>query len=139
MPPLSKPNATWKHGLNEEERESTWKEAAGTNKSAKQHKNARMRFTRTAKEDAAEGKNGVGLTTEDNAISKNKKERLSKHPASCCAWREKPGNREKDIAHHHARMEIPGNREKDNTRSSACHKSSCRKSVQQISRRKELV
>ena len=64
--------------MNEEERERTWKEAAGSNKSPKQHENARWKFTRTANENAANVKNGVGLNIEDITVLKKKQERLSK-------------------------------------------------------------
>jgi hypothetical protein len=75
--PISKPHATWKPKLNEEERESTWAEAAGDDKSPGQHKDARKLFTRDANEAAVEAKNGVGLTKEDDTVLKKRQDRLS--------------------------------------------------------------
>jgi len=82
MPPLSKPHATWKPKLNEEERKSTWAEAAGEGKSPKQHSQARKRFIRDANEDAALAKNGVGLTKEDDTVLKKRQVRLSNSKAT---------------------------------------------------------
>jgi hypothetical protein len=89
MPPVSKIPATWKPGLDEKERESTWKEAAGPNKTVKQHGQARFLLTRKANEDAAEAKEGVGLTTEDSAVLKNRQKRLWKKKVIFRAWQKK--------------------------------------------------
>ena len=70
--PISKPHATWKPELSTNEREETWKFAAGLNKSRKQHKDVRKYFTRIANEDAAEVKNGIELTTEESALLQRK-------------------------------------------------------------------
>jgi len=119
---ISKPHAAWKPKLNEKERESSWKKAAGKNKSLKQHANARMRFTRNANEHEAEAKNGVGLTTKDIAVLQNKQYRLSKQLAHCHAWRGKQENRAKNKANNRARSEKPGNRTKQNTKQKAVAK-----------------
>ena len=115
MRTISKPHATWKPELSTNEREETWKFAAGSDKSLKQHQYARNYFTRTANENAAEAKNGVGLNTEDSAVLKKKQERLSKKMFECRAWLEKPGNREKNNTEKRAWREKPGNREKQIT------------------------
>ena len=78
MPPLSKPHAAWKPKLNKKERESTWAKAAGDGKSPRQHQTARATFTRTANEDAALKKNGIGLTADDNTVLKKRQVRLSR-------------------------------------------------------------
>ena len=83
MSPISDPPPKWRTDLNEKDRESEWAKAAGTGKSPAQHRNARKRFIIKANEDAAEEKNGVGLTTEDNEVLKKKHNRSSKSAARC--------------------------------------------------------
>ena len=95
MRPMSKPLASWKPGLSTNEREETWKFAAGPNKSNGQHKDARRVFVRKAKENAAEAKNGVGLTIEDRAVLTRKQDRLSRMAAYGREWRQQPQNRAK--------------------------------------------
>ena len=110
-PPISKPHASWKPKLTENERESTWVEAAGSDKSQKQHQSARDRFTRKANEDAAEAKNGVGLTTEDITVLKKNEVRISKNAASSRARLEKPGYRlKKNTAPGGRNLEFAKNR-----------------------------
>ena len=126
MPPLSKPHAAWKHGLNEEERESTWKFAAGPNKSIVQHTSARGRFARTANEEAAEAKNECELDDVDHIVLKKKQVRLSKASAKQATKMEDPENRAKQnanqLARTRAKMEIPDYRAKNNEKASAWHK-----------------
>ena len=95
---MSKPHATWEPELNEEERKSTWAEAAGWGKSPTQHASARKIFIRNANEDAALAKNGVGLTADDNTVLKKRQDRLSNQKAANGVFRGKPGNREKNNA-----------------------------------------
>ena len=114
MPAISKPHATWKPGVDEEEREKTWKEAAGPNKSHVQHIHARKFFTRNAKEDAAEGKvkNGVGLDDSDRAVLEKKETRRLNELASKSAWLAKPENKAKKAAGQHALRQNPEKRAK---------------------------
>ena len=119
MPPLSKPHATWNHGLDEKERERTWKIAAGSNKTLKQHYSARETFTRNANEAAALAKKGIGLTKEDDTVLKRRQDRLSTNKATKGAWREKPGNRAKCKAADHAWYSKPGNRASNNANNRA--------------------
>ena len=122
MPPLSKPHAAWKHGLNEEERESTWAEAAGWGKSPRQHRKARAIFTRKANEAAALAKNGFGLTAFDNTVLKKRQDRLSNKKAATGVWLENSENHERKKATERARKEIPKNRAKNNAYSNAYNK-----------------
>ena len=126
MPPLSKPHAAWKPKLNEKERKSTWKEAAGKGKSPTQHMKARTRFTFKANVAAAGAKKGIGLTKEDDTILKRKQVRLSNSKAARGVWRENPENREKAKEASRAWRGIPENRLKFNA-------------VQNASRRKAAV
>ena len=68
MPPPSKPHPNFRTDLNEKDRKSEWAKAAGEDKSPAQHRETRRYFIRTANEDAAEAKNGVGLTPEDSKV-----------------------------------------------------------------------
>jgi len=120
--PISKPHATWKPKLNEEERESTWAEAAGDDKSPGQHKDARKLFTRDANEAAVDAKKGIGLTKEDNAILKKRQDRNGRSKAAMGVLRENQEYREKDNANRRARMENPETRAKANAATNACYK-----------------
>ena len=90
---MSEPHATWETKLNEKERKSTWKFAAGKGKSPEQHTNARRTFTRNANEAAALAKNGIGLTADDNTVLKKRQDRLSNKKAADGVFRENPENR----------------------------------------------
>ena len=120
--PMSKPHAKWKPKLNEEERKSTWKEAAGDDKSLGQHKDARATFTRNANEDAALKKNGIGLTKEDDTVLKTTQVRLSNKKAAKGVLRKTPETRAKKNADKRAYLDKSGNREKNNTLNRACYK-----------------
>ena len=113
MPFISNPPATWKHGVNEEERKSTWKFAAGPNKTERQHTDARRAFKHKAKsfiiksnEEAALSKKGVGLNAEDIAVLENKKHMRSKGKAHLDAWRSNPQNRAKQNADANVRDKV---------------------------------
>jgi len=125
--------------LNEKDRESTWKEAAGEGKSLARHVKARFMFIRTANEESAEAKKGVGLTTEDIEALEKKRIRLSKTQGYNRAYRKTPGTqaktsvynrtryqlpdvRKKDKANARARLDKPGNRKKKNASSIAYNK-----------------
>ena len=136
--PMSKIPATWNPGLNETERESTWKFAAGSDKTAGQHQSVRSYFTRIANEDAAEAKNGIDLTVDDIAVLEKKKYRLSNDKANSLAWRAKPGNHAKSLAW----QQIPENHARKITASIVSKKKKAIhyiQSVQWISKQTELV
>ena len=119
---ISKPHATWKPKLNDEERESTWAKAAGDGKSPIQHETARERFTRKANEAAAEAKKGIGLTKEEDTILKRKQVRQSNDKSAKGILRENPENREKNNAAQRARLEKPETREQAYAATRACKK-----------------
>ena len=138
-PLISDPHPKWRTDLNETDRKSKWKYAAGDGKSPEQHTEARKYFTRTANEESAKAKNGVGLTLEDEKVLKNKKDRVSRDSDSKRARMERPGKRgeynakqrayiekpencEKNIAKSRAKREIPENREKNNAKQRARNK-----------------
>jgi hypothetical protein len=112
---LSEPPPSWKIDLNETDRKILWKEAAGPNKTKRQHQEVRSRFTRIANEEAATAKNGVGLTKEEIKFLERKRNRASAR----CVWNRANRDREQDNAKKRAWLKTPKNREKNRANSVA--------------------
>jgi len=119
---ISKPHAAWKDKLPEKERESTWAKAAGEGKSPEQHIKARKIFSFKANVAAAEAKNGIGLTADDNNVLKKRQDRLSNKNATSRVWLKNPKNRAKKNANARARLKNSETRAKADATSSAWYK-----------------
>jgi len=119
---ISEPPPSWRVDLNETDRKISWKVAAGEGKSLQQHVNARKRITVKCNEEAAEDKNGIGLTAKDITVLESKRIRLLRDVANKSARLERPGKRAEYNANERARMETPGIREKHNANINATHK-----------------
>ena len=108
--------------MNESERESTWKKAAGKDKNPRQHESARSKFVRNFNEDAAISKKGLGLDDKDRAVLKARQKRLSKQIDAQRARKEKPGYRDKENANERARCKIPEYQQKRYANNVRCAK-----------------
>ena len=102
-PMISKPPASYKPELDEEERVKSWKFAAGSDKTSAQHRNSRSQFIvmtnarqQKAKINAIKAKDESQRTLEDNTELKKEKDRLSTVAAKDHTNYQKPENKTKN-------------------------------------------